>query len=80
MVRGHHDRDEDWANRLWEAYLTGHHHDLGRKVRVTQAVFGRLPATHRCRVCLAPFDGLSGKLAGFLGFGAGASGFEPNPV
>lgn len=77
MARGKHDGREAWAHKLWEAYLTGSHEDLGRKVRVTQSVFGRLPATHRCRVCQAPFDGISGKFAGLLGFGAGQSGLNP---
>ncbi len=77
MAKDKHDGGEAWARRLWEAYLTGSHEDLGRKVRVTRSVFGRLPATHRCRVCRAPFDGMSGRFAALLGFGPGKSGLNP---
>ena len=77
-MAGHeHNGGEAWARTLWEAYLTGNHANLGRKVRATRAMFGRLPAEHRCRVCRAPFDGISGRFAALIGFGVGRSGLNP---
>jgi adenylate cyclase len=65
------------ALTLWRAYLTGDQSELDAMVRTVRQVFKRLPATTRCRVCNAPFQGLGGVAVSLLGFGAGHSSFNP---
>ena len=65
------------ALTLWHAYLTGDQSHLDRMVNTVRTVFKRLPASTRCRVCNAPFEGVSGAVVGLFGFGAGRSSFNP---
>jgi adenylate cyclase len=46
-----------------KALVEGH-----RPLRLERAVFGALPGSPRCKVCLMPFGGLAGKLASFIGY------------
>lgn len=62
-----------WPDRLWRAYLTGDHSDLGPMVQGVKAVFDRLPSEPRCRVCNAPFGRPGRYLSRALGFGPGSS-------
>ena len=39
-----------------------------RGLKVTRAVFRHLPSEPRCRICIAPFAGVGGRVAGGLGF------------
>src|SRR4051794_18926151 len=48
---------------LWEQVLVEGYEPLRR----AQRVFRRLPHDPRCRMCLIPFGGLGGRLAGWMG-------------
>jgi adenylate cyclase len=48
----------------WEDILTTGH----RSLRVVRTLFRHLPAEPRCKLCIAPFGGFGGKLAGVVGF------------
>ena len=65
------------ALTLWEAYLTGDQSNLDSMVKTVRRVFKHLPATTRCRVCNAPFQGVGGAVVSMFGFGAGRSSFNP---
>jgi len=69
---------EEWAYDLWNAYLTGDHSRVGKKVEIARSLFRRLPKDPRCKVCGAPFAGVGGTLVGLLGFHAGRSRFNPS--
>ncbi len=47
----------------WEALLVKGYEPL----KVSQRVFRRLPSEPRCKLCLNPFGGLTGKVIGILG-------------
>src|SRR6185312_14721968 len=48
----------------WDDILTSGH----RTLRVVRTLFRHLPADPRCRLCIAPFGGFGGKVAGRIGF------------
>jgi adenylate cyclase len=56
----------------WEELLTNGH----RSLRVVRGVFAHLPSDPRCRLCVAPFGGLGGRVSKFMGFGP--SRMNPN--
>jgi adenylate cyclase len=56
----------------WEDILTTGHRTLG----VLRALFRHLPSDPRCKLCIAPFGGFGGKVAGRIGFGP--SRMNPN--
>lgn len=69
---------EELAHILWEAYLTGDHRRVGKRIRFLRSMFRHLPADPRCKVCNAPFSGVGGTIAALLGFRAGRSRFNPS--
>jgi adenylate cyclase len=66
-----------WPDKLWRAYLTGDHSELGPMVAGVKGFFRLLPSPPRCRVCNAPFRGPGKYLAAALGFGIGHSSLNP---
>jgi adenylate cyclase len=67
-----------WPEKLWRAYLTGDHDDLGAMVHMVKRFFALLPSSPRCRVCNAPFRGPGKPIAAVLGFGAGHGSLNPS--
>ena len=70
------DRQTEWAQMLWYAYLTGDNSQLDTKVRVMRRIFKALPSAPRCKVCNAPFRGIGGAVVRPFGFGSGRSSFS----
>jgi len=52
------------GGKSWDDILTSGH----RTLHVVRTLFRHLPADPRCRLCIAPFGGFGGKVAGRMGF------------
>lgn len=63
---------------LWHSYLTGDASHLDAQTKAVRQVFKRLPAASRCRVCNAPFQGVSSVALGLAGFRPGRSRLNPS--
>ena len=73
------DDANEYARSVWRGYLTGDGGEqYARFTQAMRAIFSRLPAEPRCKICRAPFRGVGSVLARTFGFAAVAWQMNPN--
>ncbi|HKY60878.1 MAG TPA: hypothetical protein VJP59_07700 [Gemmatimonadota bacterium] len=61
------------TEEIWSAFLTGPR--LGKLIKNRRRLWTLFPASHRCKNCNAPFDGIGALIMPLIGHGR----YKKNP-